>query len=110
MAKVWVKAGTYDAGSRSNFCQSTDLRNESIEFVLTGEDNREKGKLYKPQSRHEEKSSSERSYDYTKSFSAGSTSGGSARKESSSSSSKKIPKSQEKKKSNLELFKEELRQ
>lgn len=71
---------------------------------VSEEDNREKGKLYKPQSRHEEKSSNERGYDYSKPFSAGSSS---AKKDFSS---KKVGKFPEKKKSNLELFKEELRQ
>lgn len=71
----------------------------------TGEDNRDKGKLYKPTSKLEEKS--ERSGDdYSKLFATD------IKKESVSaaavSASKK--KAQEKKKSNLELFKEELRQ
>ncbi|XP_018796084.1 PREDICTED: U2 snRNP-associated SURP motif-containing protein [Bactrocera latifrons] len=80
-SKVWVKAGTYDAGSRR-------------------EDNREKGKLYKPGSKLDEKSAAEKAQEYAKML---------------ASDLKKdvVPlkkKSQEKKKSNLELFKEELRQ
>lgn len=67
--------------------------------IFEEEDYREKGKLYKPQSKLEERSSnSEKS------------SSSSSKKESSSSSAKRNPKAQEKKKSNLELFKEELRQ
>lgn len=75
ISKVWVKAGTYDAGSRK-------------------EDVRDKGKLYKPSSRLE--AEHEKANDYVK-------------KELLAASSKKN-KAQEKKKSNLELFKEELRQ
>lgn len=80
-SKVWVKAGTYDAGSRR-------------------EDKSEKGKLYKPGSKLVEKSSSEKAEEYAKLL---------------ASDLKKDPaplkkKNQEKKKSNLELFKEELRQ
>lgn len=81
VSKVWVKAGTYDAGSRR-------------------EDNREKGKLYKPTSKIEEKSSAEKAQEYAKLLANDSS--------KKDLSSKK--KSQEKKKSNLELFKEELRQ
>lgn len=81
VSKVWVKAGTYDAGSRR-------------------EDNREKGKLYKPISKIEEKSSAEKAQEYAKLLANDST--------KKDVSLKK--KSQEKKKSNLELFKEELRQ
>uniref|UniRef100_U5EJB7 Putative splicing regulator n=1 Tax=Corethrella appendiculata TaxID=1370023 RepID=U5EJB7_9DIPT len=79
LSKVWVKAGTYDAGTRK-------------------EDTREKGKLYKPQSRHEQDDKN----DYVKLLSSSD-----AKKEALSLKNKK---SQEKKKSNLELFKEELRQ
>lgn len=80
-SKVWVKAGTYDAGSRR-------------------EDNRDKGKLYKPGSKLDERSAAEKAQEYAKML---------------ASDLKKdvVPlkkKSQEKKKSNLELFKEELRQ
>ncbi|TDG50690.1 hypothetical protein AWZ03_002994 [Drosophila navojoa] len=80
-SKVWVKAGTYDAGSRR-------------------EDKSEKGKLYKPGSKLVERSASEKAEDYAKLL---------------ASDLKKDPaplkkKNQEKKKSNLELFKEELRQ
>uniref|UniRef100_A0A336N3G9 CSON005757 protein n=1 Tax=Culicoides sonorensis TaxID=179676 RepID=A0A336N3G9_CULSO len=82
-AKVWVKAGTYDAGSRK-------------------EDTREKGKLYKPTSRLDsEKSALERTQEYAKLLSSETT------KKDIGSGKKK---GGEKKKSNLELFKEELRQ
>lgn len=77
--KVWVKAGTYDAGSRK-------------------EDSRDRGKLYKPTSRLEERSQEKDSSEYGRSTS-----------ESDRSAAKKRSAS-EKKKSNLELFKEELRQ
>ncbi|XP_005179362.1 U2 snRNP-associated SURP motif-containing protein [Musca domestica] len=78
-SKVWVKAGTYDAGSRR-------------------EDNREKGKLYKPSSKVDDKSATEKAQEFAK-FLASDLKKDSLKK-----------KSQEKKKSNLELFKEELRQ
>ncbi|EDW32826.1 GL10142 [Drosophila persimilis] len=77
-SKVWVKAGTYDAGSRR-------------------EDKSEKGKLYKPWSRLLDKEP-DKIEEYAKTL---------------ASDLKKEPlkkKNQEKKKSNLELFKEELRQ
>ncbi|XP_032599458.1 U2 snRNP-associated SURP motif-containing protein [Drosophila grimshawi] len=80
-SKVWVKAGTYDAGSRR-------------------EDKSEKGKLYKPGSKLIEKSASERAEDYAKLLA-------SDLKKDPAPLKKK---NQEKKKSNLELFKEELRQ
>ncbi|CAG9137014.1 unnamed protein product [Plutella xylostella] len=79
-SKVWVKAGTYDAGARR-------------------EDTSERGKLYKPTSRLDEKRSS--SDDVLRALAP--------RPDPSSSRSKK-QKIQDKKKSNLELFKEELRQ
>uniref|UniRef100_A0A1A9V280 U2 snRNP-associated SURP motif-containing protein n=1 Tax=Glossina austeni TaxID=7395 RepID=A0A1A9V280_GLOAU len=81
-AKIWIKAGTYDAGSRK-------------------EDNREKGKVYKPSSKLvDDKSATDKAQEYAKML---------------ASDLKKdvLPlkkKNQEKKKSNLELFKEELRQ
>lgn len=70
-------------------------------FAFKGEDHREKGKLYKPSSKLEDKSSSDKAQEYAQSLSnAGDTKrDGIAKKKSS-----------EKKKSNLELFKEELRQ
>uniref|UniRef100_A0A182PBB9 U2 snRNP-associated SURP motif-containing protein n=1 Tax=Anopheles epiroticus TaxID=199890 RepID=A0A182PBB9_9DIPT len=80
ISKVWVKAGTYDAGSRK-------------------EDNKERGKLYKPQSRLEMEH--EKSMDYVKMVASEN------RKDSSAMGKKR---NQEKKKSNLEMFKEELRQ
>lgn len=67
--------------------------------LFLGEDNRDKGKLYKPTAK-EEKSSAERAQDYAKLLASDS--------KASNSSQKK--KTHEKKKSNLELFKEELRQ
>uniref|UniRef100_A0A182QTJ5 U2 snRNP-associated SURP motif-containing protein n=1 Tax=Anopheles farauti TaxID=69004 RepID=A0A182QTJ5_9DIPT len=79
ISKVWVKAGTYDAGSRK-------------------EDTKDRGKLYKPQSRlgleHE------KSMDYVKMVA----------NESRKDSALGKKRNQEKKKSNLEIFKEELRQ
>lgn len=77
---MWVKAGTYDAGSRR-------------------EDHREKGKLYKPTAKHEDKSTADKAQEYAKML---------ANEAKRENISKK--KSQEKKKSNLESFKEELRQ
>ncbi|XP_063237472.1 U2 snRNP-associated SURP motif-containing protein [Bacillus rossius redtenbacheri] len=79
-SKVWVKAGTYDAGRGQ-------------------EDTREKGKLYKPQSRlydFAEKSSVEKAQECARIL---------------SQSDRKIDrkKDMEKKKSNLELFKDELK-
>lgn len=72
--KVWVKAGTYDAGKRQ-------------------EDTKEKGKLYRPQMRL---SDSDKSQDYQTSDKKPDRPG-------------KNKKEKEKKKSNLELFKEELK-
>ncbi|XP_039287780.1 U2 snRNP-associated SURP motif-containing protein [Nilaparvata lugens] len=82
--KVWVKAGTYDAGRRQ-------------------EDTKEKGKLYKPQSRIDssDKSSTEKAQEYAQMMSMSEK-----RSDRNSSRSKK---EKEKKKSNLELFKEELK-
>lgn len=80
ISKVWVKAGTYDAGSRR-------------------EDSRDKGKLYKPSSKLEDKTTAEKAQEYAKLLSNDSKKDFTLKK-----------KSQEKKKSNLELFKEELRQ
>lgn len=91
--KVWVKAGTYDAGSRK-------------------EDSRDKGKLYKPTSRlneergHDKEHSSRSSSEHHSRESGGSSS--SSAREDRNSAKKRT--SSEKKKSNLELFKEELRQ
>ncbi|XP_049295076.1 U2 snRNP-associated SURP motif-containing protein isoform X2 [Anopheles funestus] len=80
ISKVWVKAGTYDAGSRK-------------------EDTKDRGKLYKPQSRLDMEH--EKSMDYVKMVASES------RKDSGAMGKKR---NQEKKKSNLEMFKEELRQ
>ncbi|EDV36499.1 uncharacterized protein Dana_GF11923 [Drosophila ananassae] len=80
-SKVWVKAGTYDAGTRR-------------------EDKSEKGKLYKPGAKLLEKSSSDKAEEYAKTLA-------SDLKKDAGPIKKK---NQEKKKSNLELFKEELRQ
>ncbi|KYM80169.1 hypothetical protein ALC53_09263, partial [Atta colombica] len=83
--KVWVKAGTYDAGKRQ-------------------EDTREKGKLYKPQSKIAElvdnRSSAEQAQEYARLL------GTNERKLDRLGKKKKEG---EKKKSNLELFKEELK-
>ncbi|KAG7205662.1 hypothetical protein KM043_007613 [Ampulex compressa] len=84
-SKVWVKAGTYDAGKRQ-------------------EDTREKGKLYKPQSKISElvdsRSSAEQAQEYARLL------GSNERKLDRMGKKKKEG---EKKKSNLELFKEELK-
>ncbi|XP_012153854.1 U2 snRNP-associated SURP motif-containing protein isoform X1 [Megachile rotundata] len=84
-SKVWVKAGTYDAGKRQ-------------------EDTREKGKLYKPQSKISElvdnRSSAEQAQEYARLL------GSNERKLDRLGKKKK---ESEKKKSNLELFKEELK-
>ncbi|XP_035724598.1 U2 snRNP-associated SURP motif-containing protein-like isoform X2 [Vespa mandarinia] len=84
-SKVWVKAGTYDAGKRQ-------------------EDTREKGKLYKPQSKISElvenRSSAEQAQEYARLL------GSNERKLDRLGKKKKEG---EKKKSNLELFKEELK-
>ncbi|KAI5645039.1 RNA recognition motif domain-containing protein [Phthorimaea operculella] len=80
-SKVWVKAGTYDAGARK-------------------EDTSERGKLYKPTSRLDEKRTPSEA-EIVRSL---------IKAESSSRSSQKNKLSKDKKKSNLELFKEELRQ
>ncbi|KAG4077106.1 hypothetical protein HA402_016093 [Bradysia odoriphaga] len=100
VSKVWVKAGVYDAGTRrkNKFSCWRSFGLMPFHFIL-GEDNREKGKLYKPTAK-EEKSSAERAQEYAKLLSTDN--------KASNSSQKK--KTQEKKKSNLELFKEELRQ
>ncbi|XP_044741339.1 U2 snRNP-associated SURP motif-containing protein isoform X2 [Chrysoperla carnea] len=82
--RIWVKAGTYDAGARR-------------------EDTKEKGKLYKPQSRlssnNENLSSAEKAQEY-------------ARLLAGDVKPERLGKKKEnnKKKSNLELFKEELKQ
>lgn len=69
---------------------------------ITEEDNRDKGKLYKPQAKHEEKNP-EKLNDLVKFPSSPS-----ANASKKDAAGKKI-KAQEKKKSNLESFKEELR-
>ncbi|KAK4313057.1 hypothetical protein Pmani_015576 [Petrolisthes manimaculis] len=82
--KVWVKAGTFDAGSRK-------------------EDTKEKGKLYKPTSKlaelAEKFSSAEKAAQYA---------GNRIEKDKPEKPGKKKEK-EKKKKSNLELFKEELK-
>ncbi|KAJ6642766.1 U2 snRNP-associated SURP motif-containing protein [Pseudolycoriella hygida] len=99
VSKVWVKAGVYDAGTRRTY----SLLFKSLkyyEYLLSlGEDNREKGKLYKPTAK-EEKSSAEKAQEYAKLLSTDT--------KTSNSTTKK--KTHEKKKSVLESFKEELRQ
>lgn len=81
VSKTWVKAGTYDAGTRK-------------------EDNRDKGKLYKPMPKNLEEKASASTQEYAKMLATDS--------KKDLLSTKKKP--QDKKKSNLELFKEELRQ
>lgn len=68
----------------------------------TEEDNREKGKLYKPQAKHEDKNADK----VSELAKFQSTTSSSASKKDAAG---KKNKTQEKKKSNLELFKEELR-
>ena len=80
VSKTWVKAGTYDAGTRK-------------------EDNREKGKLYKPIPKNADEKSTSSAQDYAKQLVS----------ESKKDSLLSKKKAQDKKKSNLELFKEELR-
>ncbi|KAG8034695.1 hypothetical protein G9C98_007771 [Cotesia typhae] len=84
-SKVWIKAGTYDAGKRQ-------------------EDTKDKGKLYKPQSKISElvdsRSSAEQAQEYAKLL------GSNERKLDRLGKKKKEG---EKKKSNLETFKEELK-
>ncbi|CAH0562288.1 unnamed protein product [Brassicogethes aeneus] len=81
-SKVWVKAGTYDAGTRR-------------------EDTKDKGKLYKPQSRistsQELMTSAERAQAYAKLL-------------SSDKKPERLGKKKQQTKSNLEAFMEELRQ
>lgn len=72
--------------------------------IKTEEDDREKGKLYKPQTKYEEKPI-EKTSDPVK-LQPTPSSASASKKESAT----KKNKTQEKKKSNLELFKEELRQ
>ncbi|CAD6222317.1 GSCOCG00000910001-RA-CDS [Cotesia congregata] len=84
-SKVWIKAGTYDAGKRQ-------------------EDTKDKGKLYKPQSKISElvdsRSSAEQAQEYAKLL------GSNERKLDRLGKKKREG---EKKKSNLETFKEELK-
>nr|CAI5865219.1 unnamed protein product [Callosobruchus analis] len=81
-SKVWVKAGTYDAGARK-------------------EDTKDKGKLYKPTSRIaptvETYSSAERAYQYAKLL-------------ANDKKPERLGKKKSQTKSNLETFMEELRQ
>lgn len=68
-------------------------------FSFSDEDTKDRGKLYKPQSRielHSDKSTAEKAQEYARSLD---------RKQDRSGKKKE----KEKKKSNLELFKEELR-
>lgn len=73
-----------------------------VAFLLfSEEDHREKGKLYKPSSRiSDEKSTAEKAQEYAKLLAS----------ESKKDSLSNKKKAQEKKKSNLEAFKEELKQ
>lgn len=106
VSKVWVKGETIDAGSRRKYkCNSTPSSSKVIEPQIVcacniGEDHREKGKLYKPTAKIEDKSTSEKAQEYAKLLST----------DAKRDSLLLKKKSQEKKKSNLELFKEELRQ
>ncbi|XP_072939742.1 U2 snRNP-associated SURP motif-containing protein isoform X2 [Epargyreus clarus] len=79
-SKIWVKAGTYDAGARK-------------------EDTSERGKLYKPVSRLDDKQRSSEA-DVVRNLS----------QRSEPPSRLRGKQTKDKKKSNLELFKEELRQ
>lgn len=81
VSKTWVKAGTYNAGTRK-------------------EDNREKGKLYKPMPKNVDDKSTSSAQDYAKQLAS----------EGKKDALLNKKKAQDKKKSNLELFKEELRQ
>lgn len=81
MSKCWVKAGTYDAGTRK-------------------EDNRDKGKLYKPTPKNVDDKTTSSAQDYAKQLAVDSRNDALMNKKKESN----------KKKSNLELFKEELRQ
>jgi U2-associated protein SR140 len=81
VSKTWVKAGTFDAGSRK-------------------EDFRDKGKLYKPMPKNFEDKSAASAQDYAKQLTA----------DGKKDTLLNKKKAQDKKKSNLELFKEELRQ
>lgn len=106
-SKVWVKAGTYDAGKRRKYkiylimCKFNYF---SYNLHFAEEDTREKGKLYKPQSKLSElvdnRSSAEQAQEYARLL------GSNERKLDRLGKKKKEG---EKKKSNLELFKEELK-
>lgn len=100
-SKVWVKAGTYDAGARSKsiviVCVFLILL---FVCLFVEEDTRERGKLYKPQSRlssSQDSSTSDKAQAY-------------ARLLSSDRKPERLGKRKQPVKSNLESFKEELRQ
>lgn len=83
------------------YCYNDALSVFSLMIIYTtGEDKREKGKLYIPGKGNDEKTTAERAQEYAKMLASDT-------KKDTLSLKKK---SQEKKKSNLELFKEELRQ
>lgn len=82
-SKVWISAGTYDAGSRK-------------------EDVKEKGRLYKPTPKGQNETSTSATQEYSRMLSTSDS------KKDLTPLGKK--KAQDKKKSNLELFKEELKQ
>lgn len=69
-------------------------------YIVSEEDSKDKGKLYKPTSKIDDKSTAEKAQEYAKMLS------GDPKRDSLNLKKK----AQEKKKSNLELFKEELRQ
>lgn len=97
-SKVWVKAGTYDAGARSKVINN-ELKIMNQNIVLE-EDTKDKGKLYKPTSRlssTHESSSSDRAQAYAKLV-------------SSDKKPERLGKKKHGTKSNLETFMEELRQ
>lgn len=106
-SKVWVKAGTYDAGARSKYYNSSRLLFshfivlKSLYITILEEDTKDKGKLYKPTSRlapsQELLTSAERAQAYAKLL-------------SSDKKPERLGKKKQTAKSNLESFMEELRQ
>lgn len=96
-SKVWVKAGTYDAGARSKELDSFVYF--ILLFLLLEEDTKDKGKLYKPTSRlsTQEHTSAEKAQAYAKLL-------------SSDKKPERLGKKKHNAKSNLETFMEELRQ
>lgn len=104
MNKTWIKAGTYDAGRRRKWYWVVNYQIYTFICVLSNyfrwieEDAKDKGKIYRPTPKIEaEKSSTQRAEEYVKQLSE-------RRPEKP-----KKKKDGEKKKTNLELFKEELK-